>query len=104
MNHDERTDEVYQGIQEAFYFSTGAGVTRSSHGVYHTIFDRNVSQSDQGRGRVFRISEIWTAADRYGNFVTDVWYRSRKCLCNGILWICEKCTKRSVCKNTGIFI
>ena len=30
--------------------------------------------------------------------------RSRKCLCNGILWICEKCTKRSVCKNTGIFI
>ena len=50
------------------------------------------------------VNQIKAAADRYGNFVTDVWYRSRKCLCNGILWICEKCTKRSVCKNTGIFI
>ncbi len=39
---------------KTFYFSTGAGVTRSSHGVYHTIFDRNVSQSDQRPGgRVF---------------------------------------------------
>ncbi len=59
MNHDQRTDEVYQGIQEAFYFSTDTGVLRSGHGVYDTVFDRDVSQSDQGRGRVFHISEIW---------------------------------------------
>ena len=57
-----------------------------------TVFDRNVSQSDQG-GRVFHISEIWAAADRsYGNFVTDVWYRTES-LCNGILWFCENVRK-----------
>ena len=35
-------------------------------------------------------------ADRYGNFVTDVWYRSRKCLCNGILWFLRKNVRKDL--------
>lgn len=82
----------------------GAGVTRSSHGVYLPFLTAMLVNQIKGRGRVFRISEIWTAADRYGNFVTDVWYRSRKCLCNGIPVVLRKMYERSVYKNTGIFI